>query len=273
MSGGRVVLLGHPVSHSLSPAMHNAAFAALDLPHHYDVLDVTVQDLPNAFALLRTPELVGANVTVPHKESARALVDDVEPVARATGAVNTVFRRGGRLVGDNTDVHGFIAATHDERGRSVLGTRVLVLGAGGAARACVHALLPHADVFVANRTPERAAALVRDLEVDGARATAVPYPTSDAALAELRVDAVVNATTLGLHGEDPLDGVSLPRAVVDLIPVATETPLVGRARRSPDTIVVDGLAMLLHQAAASFERWTGVPAPLDVMRRALPRRA
>jgi shikimate dehydrogenase len=261
-----VFLFGSPVAHSLSPAMHNAAFKALGMPHRYSALEVEPDRLVNAVTTLRHGDTLGANVTIPHKETAVRLVDDVSDEVRATGALNTIVRRGSRLAGANTDVAGFDAAL----GADLLsGAVVLLLGAGGAARACAYALLRRRnDVLVANRSSERLEALVRTLEVSGRRPRAVSWPKERL---PADVDAVVNATPLGLHGEDPLEGIDLPRVVVDIVPTSEMTPLVKRARAAENVAVVDGLAMLLHQAARSFELWTGVAAPLAVMRDALPR--
>jgi shikimate dehydrogenase len=236
-----VYLLGHPVAHSLSPAMHNAAFRALGLGHTYEALDVSAAELPGVVGRIRGAEI---------------------------GAANTLSRtRDGRqVIASNTDVVGFEYATRD---LTLDGARVLVLGAGGAARAVVAVLFRRgAHVALANRTDARARTLARsiahpvglDLQFRewASRTDLVPF------------DAVVNATSLGLHGEDPLDGAALRPglAVVDLVPTAAPTPLVKRARAAGAT-VVDGLPMLLQQAASSFRIWTGQDAPVDAMRAAL----
>ncbi len=263
-------LLGHPVAHSLSPAMHDAAFAALALPHRYVAVDVAPSALREAIASLRADDVLGANVTIPYKESVLRLLDEVADEARAIGAVNTVVRRGSTLAGDNTDGVGLFAAATEARAWP-RNARVLVLGAGGAARACVRVLLRDNDVLVANRGAERAARLVREIEAGGRRARRAEWPRDTRALRALRVDAVVNASPLGMAGEDPLAGIELPALVLDIVPTAEVTPLVMRARGNQNVHVMDGLAMLLHQAARSFELWTGLPAPLEVMRAALPR--
>jgi shikimate dehydrogenase len=261
-----VWLIGDPVAHSLSPAMHNAAFQTLGLPHRYEAREVKAAELAEAVGRIRREDVLGANVTIPHKEAALRLVDDVSDEARAIGAVNTIVRRGGRLTADNTDGHGF-RRTMEEA--SLKPRRALVLGAGGAARACVFELLrADVEVSVANRTRDRAESLARSLRADRRRARAVAWPTQDDLDA---TDLLVNATPLGMHNEDPIKGRRLPRAIVDLVPLATETPLVKRAKAAENVTVVDGLSMLLHQAARSFELWTGVPAPLEAMRSALPR--
>ncbi|HUQ41487.1 MAG TPA: shikimate dehydrogenase [Candidatus Limnocylindrales bacterium] len=256
-----VYLLGHPVSHSLSPAVHNAAFAALGLPHRYMLRDVTADALANAVASLRDEHALGANVTVPHKQAAMALVDDLSDEAKTIGAVNTIVRDGSRLAGHNTDAYGFERAMDGVPRPS----DVVLLGAGGAARACLVVLLRLGHrVRVANRTRDRAEELVDAIEIDGRRGEVAAWPASP-------TDVVVNATSLGLHGEDPLQGLPLPRTVVDIVAVAGGTPLVRRARQQRGVRVVDGSVMLLHQAVRAFELWTGAAAPFDVMRAALTR--
>ncbi|TMG44042.1 MAG: shikimate dehydrogenase [Chloroflexi bacterium] len=269
----QVWLIGHPVAHSLSPAMHNAAFAKLGLPHRYSVRDVTDAQLGATLERMRRADVLGANVTIPHKEAALRLVDEASDEARRVGAVNTIVRRGERLIGDNTDRIGFHRGLESAGILEISNVDVLVLGAGGAARACVLDLLSGNDVLVAGRTIERAERLVASMPSEkSGTARAVTW---DHARQMTWVDALVNATPLGMHGEDALEGFAfdpLPGMIADLVPISEETPLVRRAREAQHVRVMDGLLMLLHQAARSFELWTGVPAPLEVMRAALPRR-
>ena len=263
-----VYLLGHPVEHSLSPAMHNAAFRALGLPHSYEALDVSRDALAAAVERIRSGEVLGANVTVPYKEAVMTLVDTWDGPTAEIGAANTLSRTadGKKILASNTDAVGFEYAT---RGVALDGARVLLLGAGGAARAVLIVLFARgAHVAIANRSPERARALARTM----------PHPVErEARLVEWgartelnEIDVVVNATSLGLQGEDPLPGAALRRGlvIVDLIPTAVATPLVKRARAA-GADVVDGLPMLLQQAASSFRIWTGRDAPVDIMRAAL----
>jgi len=270
-----VYLFGHPVAHSLSPAMHNAAFLALGLPHRYEIRDVEPDRLEDFVDALRKDDVLGANVTIPHKERALRFVDDAGEDARRVGAVNTIVRRGARLIGENTDVYGFERALSEPRpGRAakmLAGETVMVLGAGGAARACAVVLLQRGnEVRIANRSRQRAEQLAAGIEVDGRRPSAMLWPTSDDLAA---VTGVVNATPLGLHGEDPLAGFEIREGlrIVDLVPTAAVTPLVKRARAVKNVVVVDGLLVLLYQAARSFAMWTGREAPVAVMRAALPR--
>ena len=262
-----VYLLGHPVAHSLSPAMQNAAFAALGLPHRYELRDVTAAGLAAALDLIRSGEALGANVTVPHKETVVPLVDTWDGPTAEVRAANTVSRTAdGRLLGSNTDVVGFEFATRE---LALEGRRVLLLGAGGAARAALAVLFRRgASVAMTSRTPERVRRLLQGLaHPAGLPPQAVPW---DARTDLREVDVVVNATPAGLSGDDPLDGAALrPEiVVVDLVPSGVPTPLARRARAA-GCRVVDGLPMLLQQAASSFTIWTGRPAPVEAMRAAL----
>jgi shikimate dehydrogenase len=245
-------VLGFPVAHSRSPAMMNAAFGALGMDWLYVHLPVPPGLFAETVRALPGSGYRGANVTIPHKVAARDAVDERTPAAQAIGAVNTLlFEPDGRMLGDNTDAGGLIDAIDgDLRGR-----RALVLGAGGAARAAVWALREvGAEVTVWNRTPERAVALARDLEV---RAVEAGEP----------VDVLVNATSVGLRGEDPAEELPLVDAalVVDLVYGAEPTALC-RWAEARGARVVDGLEILMCQGARSLERWTNRPAPLDAMR-------
>ncbi len=268
-----VYLIGDPVAHSLSPAMQDAAFSAMGLPHRYELLRVGEHDLGSAAQRIRGVDVLGANVTIPHKEKIGRYLDAVEETAQRIGAVNTLYKRAGALRGDNTDAGGFADALA-ERDVDVRGMRVLLLGAGGAAKACGDQLIEGGArvVSIANRGRQRAEALAEALrtsrggDVRELGVLAWPPPSLGA------FDVVVNATSLGLHGEDALEGIDLPQqlSVVDVVATANETPLIGRAKAS-GCIAVDGLLMLLHQGARAFRLWTGLDAPLAAMRAALPR--
>jgi shikimate dehydrogenase len=247
-------VLGFPVSHSRSPAMMNAAFAALGMGWRYVHLPITPELFAETVRALPASGYRGANVTIPHKLAAHDLVDRRTPAAQAIGAVNTlVFEADGRIVGDNTDAGGLLDAIEAD----VLGKRTLVLGAGGAARAAVWALREAgAEVAVWNRTAERAARLARELEV---RVAGGREPA----------DVLVNATSVGLRREDPTAELPLVEAelVVDLVYGAEATGLC-RWAEARGARVVNGLEILVRQGARSFERWTGRSAPLDAMRAA-----
>jgi shikimate dehydrogenase len=247
-------VLGFPVAHSRSPAMMNAAFAELGLDWRYVKLPVPPERFDETARALPGSGFRGANVTIPHKLAAHALADELTPAAEAIGAANTLTFEDGLVLADNTDAGGLLDALGEEpRGR-----RALVLGAGGAGRAAVWALREAgAEVAVWNRTPERAAALAAELGVERAERP------------DRRADLLVNATSLGLHGEDlPAElGLEPAAVVVELVYGEAPTALYGWAE-SAGASVVDGLEVLVRQGARSLERWTGRRAPLDVMRRA-----
>lgn len=258
-------VLGHPVGHSLSPAMHNAAFGAVGLDWTYVKLPVPPDHLAEVVAALPASGYRGANVTIPHKLAALELADEASPAADAIGAANTLSFRDGVIAADNTDASGLIDAID----APVAGQRALVLGAGGAGRAAAWALREAgaAEVLVWNRTEERAAALAREMG-----ATKVGRLEAEA------VDLVVNATSVGLDAavdeDDALAELGLaaqvpPGLVVDLVYRADggDTPVLAWARRG-GARAVDGIEVLVRQGGRSFELWTGRPAPLDVMREA-----
>ena len=261
----RVVgVIGDPVAHSLSPAIHNAAFAACGLDWVYVAFPVPRGRGAAAVAAVPHLGLAGLNVTMPHKGEAAEACDRLTPDATALGSVNTVINTPGGLVGDSTDGPGFLAALAEED-VEVAGRRVLVLGAGGAARAVVLALgRAGAEVVVAARRPETATAAA--LLAPGARAVPLPVAGDEVSAAAM----VVNATPLGMAGEAPALDPSLlgpSQAVVDLVYHPIETPLLAAAR-ARGARAMGGLGMLVHQAALSFTAWTGVEAPLPVMRAA-----
>jgi shikimate dehydrogenase len=242
-----VLLLGNPVSRSLSPVMQNAAFAALGVDCQYVLREVDAGGLAGAVAELRADErILGANVTIPHKEAVMVLLDDLDAQAARVGAVNTISRQGARLKGSNTDVVGFLRALAEKFPSP---RRVAIIGAGGAARAVAAALQPTTDqVWVIARNLEQARRLCTDLGIE--RGGPVDINQMEETVA--RVDLVVNATPSDLP---PAGWLRPDQHLFDL-----------RSRRS-----VEGRAMLLHQGAASFEIWTGRQAPVDVMRAALDR--
>ncbi|MEA2513319.1 MAG: shikimate dehydrogenase [Thermomicrobiales bacterium] len=269
----RLGLIGDPVAHSISPAMQQPALDALGIPATFELWHTLADDLPARIASLRESDVLGANVTVPHKPAVMQLIDEVSPLARRAGAVNVIVNHDGRLAGDNTDIHGF-AVSLEEACPDARARHALIVGAGGAARAVVLALesIGLSRISLANRNQERAQALAADLS---------PTPlqvidTGEQSLAtELRRTSIlVNATSLGWHrGESPLspDLLSLlPRnaLVVDL--TYRDTDLLEVARAS-GLATLDGLAMLVHQGARALELWTGREAPVPVMMEAARR--
>lgn len=264
-----IALLGDPVAHSLSPRFQNAAIRAAGLDAVYVALRCDAAALPG---LLRGIAAAGGagNVTLPHKAAAAALLDEGTPAVARTGACNTFWTEDGRLRGDNTDVEGFAAACRDLIGAPA-GARVLLLGAGGAARAALAALLDgRVDaVHVLNRSPDRAAALAAALDPRKRKVTVVG---PGAALRREGYDLVVNATSLGLHPGDPLPlDLGAPArvgAALDLVYRPGGTRWTAQARRL-GIPAADGTEMLLQQGAAAFGRWFDRPADMAVMREAL----
>lgn len=241
--------------------MQEAAFRACGLDWTYELWDVSPEGLAAAVERLHAHDMAGANVTIPHKVSVIDMLDSIEGEARAAGAVNTIRREGGRLVGSNTDVAGVRAALSEVGLGAPRGLRVVVLGAGGSARA-VAVALEGADITFVARHPAGMPGEVLPWDGEGWRARARSS------------DLVVNATPAGREGGSPLRGEDLPSggAVVDLVyrRGGTELVLAARSRGIP---AADGWTVLAAQGAASFEAWTGRPAPLDVMRAALERAA
>jgi shikimate dehydrogenase len=262
----RLAVIGFPVSHSRSPAMQSAALAALglDADWSYGAIEVAPEGFEELVRELAAGgEYAGANVTVPHKEAALALADAPSEVAREIGATNTLSFVAGRIEADNTDAGGLLASLPT----SPRGARALVLGAGGAARAVVWALVgAGAEVEVWNRTPARA------VEICAALGGA-PTERPDQAGYEL----IVNTSAAGLGGEEPFehlplrrDGFAATQTVVDMVYGERPSPLLAAAEEAGAT-VVDGLEILVHQGALSLAIWTGREAPLETMRAAARR--
>ncbi len=260
----RVVLLGHPVAHALSPRFQNAALRAANIPLTYEAVDVAPPALTGMLHALVAMHAAG-NVTIPHKEAVFAQCARVTPLARRVGAVNTFWTEQGQLVGHNTDVDGFAAAVAAAFGPPV-GWKVAVLGAGGSAAAVLAAIerWPGVRAVVTARSLTRAAALIQRFE---GLADLAP----DAVTAVRDADLVVNATPLGLHDDTvPIDPALLAPTtrVFDLVYRTHATAWV-RAARQRGLAATDGLAMLVEQGALAFECWFGVVPDRAVMHAAL----
>jgi shikimate dehydrogenase len=261
----RLAVLGQPIAHSRSPAIHNAALAALGLGREwsYEAIELTTAEFPARVPAMPAQGFVGANATVPHKRAALEVADDASRVAIEIGAANTLSFAEDGIRADNTDAEGFLSALPD----LPEGARALVLGAGGAARAVVWGLLREgAIVDIWNRTAKRASDLALDL---GGAPVEEPRPGD--------YDLIVNSTAVGLGGEDPFGELPLDPAafhprqlVVDLVYGESETLLL-RAARERGATAVDGLEVLVRQGAASLRIWTGQDPPLEVMRAAARR--
>lgn len=255
-------VIGDPVRHSLSPVLHNAAFRALGLDWAYLAFEVAEGDVEEAVRGARALGVEGLSVTMPHKESVARAVDRLSPIAERLGAVNTVFRVAGDLVGESTDGQGFLDALRADQGYEPSGRRCLVVGSGGAARAVILALADAgaAEVIVVGRSPERVA---RAVDVAGPRARPGRAEEVEGA------DLVVNATPVGMEGHPAgpaLDPALLgpDQVVVDLVYHPVATPLVVEARER-GAVAVGGLGMLVHQAGHAFRLWTGQEPAREAM--------
>jgi shikimate dehydrogenase len=261
-------LIGDPVEHSLSPIFQQPAFDALGLDIRYELWPTPLHLLPERIDDIREGRALGANVTVPHKEAVFRLMDTLSETARRAGAVNTIVGRDGVLHGENTDVYGFTVPLADHQ-FDFIASRAVILGAGGAARGVAVALLEAgiAQITILNRTPDRAlrlATALADARVQPGALNTVTDLASDTHL-------LINATAIGWNGTNlPVD-----LAVFRLLPehaivydlTYRTTPYL-RAASEAGVKTIDGLPMLVHQGARSFELWTGQSAPVDLMWRA-----
>lgn len=269
----RLGIIGHPVAHSLSPVFQQAAFDACGIEARYEHWDTPPETLPERIASLRAPDILGANITIPHKVAVLSLLDELEPFALRVGAVNTVVVRNGRLVGANTDGPGFVRALRESAGFEPTGRQILLVGAGGAARGIAFALAESgaARLAVWNRTGARATELVAELR---AVYPEVRCETHSSLVSLSGFDAAVNCTSVGMEGTgtehqlpfEPSDTDS-GCLVVDIVYKPEETMLL-RAARAAGRPTLGGLPMLIFQGALAFERWTGRDAPIEVMMRA-----
>jgi len=265
----RVVLIGHPVAHSLSGAMQQAAFDDQGIDATYELWDRPPIGLADAVAELRADDFLGANVTIPHKERMVPLVDRLTEDARDTGAVNTITKEGKRLVGHNTDVPGFRVALDRLVGKQKMPRQAVVLGAGGGARAVVHGLITEGflRIVVFNRHLHRAEALVKHFGRSAAHMELRAMPWHDSIIeAELaKAKVLVNATSIGLTSDEtPIPSELIPPELLVLDLIYNRTRFLREAEAAGATIL-DGELMLLHQGAAAFTLWTGKPAPLELM--------
>ena len=253
-------VIGAPIRHSLSPAIFNAAFAAAELDWVYLAFEVASGETAGALDAMRALQIAGLSVTMPHKDAVAELVDHCAPDATALHAVNCVVPTADGLVGENTDGPGFLDALRVDAGFDVRGRRVVVFGAGGAARAIVLAVAQAgaAEVAVVNRTAERAHAAAALAESGGRVA-------DESAIGD--ADLVVNATSVGM-GDAALpfepDRLHVGQVVVDIVYHPSPTPLLIAARDRGVT-AIDGLGMLVHQAGHAFRLWTGQDAPIAAM--------
>ena len=269
----RLGIIGFPIGHSISPAFQQAALDHLELDASYQAWEVKPHDVAEFLHGLRSPDVLGINVTVPHKEAVVPHLDEVDEWANAAGAVNTIVNRSGTLTGHNTDGSGFLRALRDAGSFEPQGRRVLILGAGGAARGVVLALFREGaeQITIANRTEARAHRLAQMAHDNGLNAQAISLDPESLSCAASSAELIVNCTTIGMaHGPDEhrslLSWEQIPATAMvnDLVYNPLETPLLKEANRAGASIL-GGIHMLVYQGAASLEMWTGKEAPVAVM--------
>ncbi len=272
-------IIGYPIGHSISPVFQQAALDHLSIDANYLAHQVAPEEVAEFVNGLRSPGVLGINVTVPHKEAVIPHLDEVDEWASSAGAVNTIVNRSGRLTGHNTDGSGFLRSLREAAGFDPAGKRVLVLGAGGAARGVVLALVRQqvGHLTIANRTLERAQRLAELARSGGVEAGAAGLLGSEVGDAAGPADLIVNCTTIGMsHGPDeqgsPLSREQIPPTALvnDLVYNPLETPLL-REAAAAGASRLGGIHMLVYQGADSFEMWTGQPAPVEVMLEAATR--
>ncbi len=269
-------IIGDPISHSLSPLMHNAALAHLKLPYLYLPFHIKANELKSFFKSLPSKNIVGLNVTIPHKEAVIPFMDSLSPTAKKVGAVNTILvNKHGKLVGHNTDGEGYLLALKNEAHLTVTGKKIILLGAGGAARGLLTTLAQNGakEIIVINRTLERAVELICKI--------APRFPNTNFKISELtkipneiwsKTNLLINSTSLGMKNKKlpRLALYRLPKnaAISDIVYMPLKTPLLKKAK-TLGLKTIPGWGMLLYQGALAFELWTGQKAPIDIMKDAL----
>lgn len=270
-------IIGHPVEHSLSPSMHNNAFEKVGLDCVYLAFDIAPGKLGDAVRGIKSLGILGFNVTIPHKQAIVNLVDEIDDDAMLVGAVNTVKNEGGKLVGHNTDVNGFLRAIKDDFDFIPTSKKIFVIGAGGASRAVIVGLCNNkaSEIVIVNRTLSKAEDLVREFShhFPKIKFRAHALNDKDSITNEMKnCQLLVNTSSAGMKGKNPLNlplGL-LPRGacVYDLVYEPSVTPLVKDAR-DLRLNSQSGISMLLYQGVDAFEIWTGRKAPVEVMKKAL----
>jgi shikimate dehydrogenase len=271
----QVGLIGYPLGHSVSPLFQQAAFDYLGLDIRYELWETERAQLPAVVAGLRQPSKLGANVTVPYKKAVLPLLDELDELAASIGAANVIVNREGKLIGYNTDAEGFMKALRQDGGFEPEGKRIVLLGAGGVARAAGFALVKAKarSLVISNWPPEWewALALASDLQSFGSEIVALPWDSERLSEALDACDLVVNCTSVGMkhsatEGQSPLSAKLIPRQalIYDVVYNPIETPLLADAKKV-GARTLSGLQMLVYQGAAAFELWTRTEAPVDIM--------
>ncbi|MGB9735298.1 MAG: shikimate dehydrogenase [bacterium] len=278
-------ILGHPLGHSLSVPMHMSAIFALGIDYVYLSFDVQPEELQHTIAQFKKEHIKGFNVTIPYKERIIDYLDDIDQHAKRIGAVNTVNNEDGRLKGYNTDGIGYLKSLKEQTGFDPEGKQVLMLGAGGAARAVAFSLLESGikTLFVANRTVQKAERLIQHLGSYFQKATLYPLSLEKIVdLSYMDLDLIVNTTSVGMKNTKQSDTGRLMEllkfdntfnkglVVSDIVYNPPETPLLRMAKQA-GLKIHDGIGMLVYQGAESFKIWTGIQAPVEVMRQAVSR--
>jgi len=275
----RLGIIGYPIGHSISPIFQQAALDALGIDATYEKWEVTPEGVRDFVNGLRAPDSLGINITLPHKQAVIPFLDEVDEWATSAGAVNTIVNHGGRLSGHNTDGPGFLQALLVETGYDPKGTRALILGAGGAARGILLALVRGGadSLVIANRTLERAETLAQLSEDNGVGSEAIPISGDAVTEAAASANLIVNCTTMGMtHGPDehgsPLSAAQIPATAIvnDVVYTPLVTPILKEAAKAGAT-TLGGLHMLIYQGVLSFKMWTGQDPPVDVMLEAATR--
>jgi len=267
-----VGLLGNPLGHSFSPAMHNKAFETLGLNYFYLPIEVTAEDLPTVAAGIAKMNFAGYNITIPHKIRIMDCLDEIDPLAQAIGAVNTVVLENGRATGYNTDGEGFVRSLEAESGITVDGKRYFILGSGGAARAIAMTLAfkGASKIYLCNRTEQKAHDLAAEINTKvNPCCEMVPRDPTRMAPAVQQADVLINTTSIGMHPEEdriPIDDNLIPGGMIvsDIVynPARTKLLQVAEAKGCK---IVPGLGMLVYQGTEGFRKWTGAEPPVEVM--------
>jgi len=268
-------IFGYPISHTLSPAMHNAVIKALGLDMVYLPFEVKPSNLKEAINGIKSLGIIGVNITIPHKESVIRFLDDISEEARLVGAVNTIVYKDRKLVGYNTDGSGYMASLKEELGFNPKSKRIIIIGAGGAARGILAALATQKpkSITVANRTLSRAVSLIKAFKgkFRDTRFEAIDLDNNMLKMSFNSVDLLINTTSVGMKQSKalkiPLETLPKIAIVSDIIYNPLETLLLKKAKKIGLT-THGGLGMLVHQGARSFKLWTGMDAPMNVMRKA-----
>jgi len=267
-------LLGYPIKHSFSPAMHNAAFKALGIKAEYRLFEKKPQELTDFFKKLRNGSIRGVNVTIPYKEEALRYLDEISQEAELIGAVNTILVKGKSLIGYNTDGSGFVLSLRKEMGISPKDKKIVIIGAGGASRAIsIHlAQEKAANIILSDIIPDKAEKLASHIRKNISRVKVSTVKKEELNSGVRTADILINATPVGMKPDDPLPidpRILHPRLLVcDLIYNPPKTKLLIKAEKI-GAKTLNGLGMLLYQGALAFTIWTGREAPIEIMARAL----